>query len=215
MSNKIKQNIIDALIGSKKVLLTGHTNPDGDSLGSILGLAGMLKAKEIDYSIVNEGAIPDKYKFLPDIEQVIDAEKAVAGQTVFDTAVVIECSNLERIGKVQELIDDNCQIINIDHHQDNIPFGKINLKTPEASAAGEMIFDILQQGDFKINKNMAACLYTAILTDTGRFRFKSTSSRTMEIAGKLIDCGADPPHNNDKIYYCTENAYFNLCFLKI
>lgn len=203
MTEKIRQNIIDTLLNSKHVLVTGHRSPDGDSLGSQIGLAGLLKSRKIPYAIVNEGIIPDKYRFLPGIEAVCDISKYKPSGAEFDTAVVIECSTLERIGEVRRLIGKDCRIINIDHHQDNTGFGHINLKETEASAAGEMIYHLLRHGDFSIDKEMAVNLYTAILTDTGRFHYSSTTPECMKVAGELIALGADTVE-------ITENVYYNL-----
>jgi phosphoesterase RecJ-like protein len=203
MTEQIRQNIIDALLQSKHVLITAHRSPDGDSLGSQIGLAGLLKSQGIPHVIVNEGVIPDKYRFLPGIESVCDIRDFKTSGPKFDTAAVIECSTLERIGEVGRLVDEQCRIINIDHHQDNTCFGNINLKETQASAAGEMIYNILRHGSFPIDKEMATSLYTAILTDTGRFHYSSTTPECMKVAGDLLALGADTVE-------ITENVYYNL-----
>ncbi len=198
---RMRQQIIDSLLGAKHVLVTAHKGPDGDSIGSQLGLAGFLKAHEIPYVIVNEGPIPDKYRFLPGIETIHDIEHFPIPQDRFDAAVVIECSSLDRIGQVQKLIDQDCMIINIDHHQDNVPFGAINLKKTDAAAAGEMIYDILLQGSFAIDQSMATNLYAAILTDTGRFHYTNTTPSCMRAAAHLLELGADAVEVTEKVYF--------------
>ena len=199
---KTRQKIVDTLLASRNVLVTGHKNPDGDSLGSMLGLAGFLESRGVPHVLVNEGPIPGKYRFLPGIEKVLNITD-VDDVDTFDTAVIIECSNLDRIGEVNRLIDDGCMIINIDHHMYNVPFGTINLKDTNASAAGEMIFDLLNHGQFPISREMATDLYTAILTDTGRFHYSSTTPHCLHVAGELLELGADPVE-------ITECVYFNL-----
>lgn len=201
MTEAIRQDIIDTLVKSKHVLVTGHRGPDGDSLGSQLGLAGFLAAQKIPYAIVNQGDIPDKYRFLPGLDTIRDIATFVPPERRFDTAVVLECSNLGRIGEVKRLIDDTCIIVNIDHHQDNVPFGTINLKDIGASAVGEMIYDILRQGSFPIDKSMATNLYTAILTDTGRFHYNSTTPSCLKAAAHLLELGADPVEITEHVYY--------------
>jgi len=203
MQKKIRQEIIDRLLRSRHVLITAHMSPDGDSIGSQLGLAGYLAARKIRFAIVNEGVIPDKYRFLPGAGDIRDIGDIQASEAGFDTAVVIECSNLERTGRVRELISDECVIINIDHHQDNEPFGDINFKDITASAAGEMIFDILRQASADISGAMATNLYTAILTDTGRFHYGNTTPYCLQVASELLQLGADQIE-------ITENVYFNL-----
>jgi len=197
MTEPIRQNIIDTLLNSRNILITAHKSPDGDSLGSQLALAGLLDHLTIPYSIVDEGEVPDKYMFLPGIDSVRNIEDLKNTTESFDTLVVIECSNLERIGCVQRLVDDNTKIINIDHHQDNQPFGHINLKDIQASAAGEMIYDILCQGSFPISEAMATNLYTAILTDTGRFHYNSTTPKCLKVSAHLLELGADPVEITD------------------
>jgi phosphoesterase RecJ-like protein len=201
MSRKIRQQIIDTLLKSDKVLITAHRSPDGDSLGSQLGLAGILKEKGIPFRIYNEGLIPDKYKFLPGIEEVLEIDEVPNRADKFDTAVIIECSNLDRIGVVKGLIDEDTTVINIDHHQDNIEFGDINLKEIKAAAAGEMIYNILREGSFSFNKDIATNLYTAILTDTGRFHYSSTTPECLKVAADLLRFGADPVEITEMVYY--------------
>ncbi len=201
MINEIRREIIDVLLNSKHVLLAGHKDPDGDSLGSQLGLAGFLRNQNVAYKIINEGTVPDKYKFLPGVDEFLDINDVSDTGDRFDTAVALECSNLERMGEVGRLIDKECTIINIDHHQDNIPFGHINMKIPEASAVGEMIYDLLRQGAFSIDRDMAINLYTAILTDTGRFHFNNTTSHSLRTAADLLECGADPVQITEEVYY--------------
>ena len=201
MRQRIRQQIIDDLLGAKHVLVTAHKGPDGDSIGSQLGFAGFLKAHGVPYVIVNEGPIPDKYKFLPGIDTIRDIEHFTVPQIGFDAAVVIECSSLDRIGRVQKLIDKDCMIINIDHHQDNVPFGTINLKETEAAAAGEMIYNILRQGSIAIDQSMATNLYAAILTDTGRFHYANTTPDCLRAAAHLLELGANTVEVTEKVYF--------------
>jgi bifunctional oligoribonuclease and PAP phosphatase NrnA len=201
MTQKIRHDILSAIGSAKHVLITAHRSPDGDSLGSQLGLADYLESRRIANTIVNEGSIPGKYFFLSGIERVHCPGDFIAPNTPFDVVVVIECSNLQRIGKVQTLIPSAALIINIDHHQDNQPFGQINYKDTDASAAGEMIYDILVEGEATISAAMATHLYTAILTDTGRFHYSSTTPRCLRIAGKLVELGAHPDRITENVYY--------------
>lgn len=203
MRRRVEQRIIETLLKSRHVLITAHSGPDGDSLGAQLGLAGLLTAQGIGHMIVNEGVVPHKYAFLPGIESVRNIRDVVTAPRRFDTAVVIECSSLDRIGSVSRLIDEQCTVINIDHHPDSTPFGGINMADTTAAAAGEMIHDLLVYGKFTIDAAMATNLYTAILTDTGRFHYNSTTPRSLRTAARLIELGADPEA-------ITEQVYFNL-----
>lgn len=201
MKAKIRQEIIDRLLASDHVLITAHRSPDGDSIGSQLGLAGFLETRNIPFMVVNEEDIPEKYRFLPGIEMIRDISDVAQVDRPFDTAVVIECSNLDRIGGVRRLIGDDTVIINIDHHPDNVSFGAINFTDTSSAAAGEMIFDILRQVPAEIDAAMATNLYTAILTDTGRFHYSSTTPYCLQVAGELLSLGANTVEITEKIYF--------------
>jgi phosphoesterase RecJ-like protein len=138
MMKQIKKTILKTLKNARQVLITSHQNPDGDSVGSQLALAEYVSALEIPTVIVNDGIIPAKYRFLPGIDRILNIESYVPSGG-FDVAVVVECSNLARAGKVERLIDPRCAVVNIDHHPDNAAFGSLNWNDVDASAAGEMI----------------------------------------------------------------------------
>ena len=201
MISKNRQDIIARILSSRRVLVTGHRSPDGDSIGSQLALGGLLAARGIDHLIVNEGAIPGKYRFLPGIDRILEPRQVSTVAGGFDTTAVIECSNLDRIGAVRPLIDEACIIINIDHHQDNVPFGHLNLKDVGASAAGEMLYDLCREGDLSVTADMAVNLYTAILTDTGRFHYSNTTPHCLRVAADLVELGADPTRITNEVYY--------------
>ena len=187
---------------SRRVLVASHVDPDGDALGTQLAFAEYLKFMNKEVVLVREAEIPSKYHFLPDVETIIHIDSLPANINI-DTAVIIDCPNVERIGQASSLIRDSVNVISIDHHRDSGDFGMINWNVPESSSAGEMIYEYFLAVGFEINKSVATQLYTAILTDTGRFRYQSTLPRTMQIAGELIKAGAEP-----KIVY--DNVYYNL-----
>ena len=185
---------------SKSVLVVSHVDLDGDALGTQLAFATFLRKSGKKVYLVREDEIPEKYRFLPGVNEIKHIHDIIDGFNV-DTAVVLECPKFTRAGNIIKKLSDNCRIINIDHHQDNDEFGEINWVDLKASSVGEMVFEIFEAIGYEIDENTALQLYTAILTDTGRFRYNSTSPRTMEIAGKLIEAGADPRLICDQIYY--------------
>lgn len=197
----IKKQIIESLLKSRNVLITGHVNPDGDSIGSQLCLSLMLKAKNIRHRVINDGEIPDKYHFLPGCDLIIKPEEFDELSEPFDTAVFFECSNLERAGGVAQLISEDCRVINIDHHIDNDSFGDLNWTDPKASAVGVMIYEMFRDNSIEIDKDMATNLYVAILTDTGRFHFNNTTPRCLRTAADLVEIGADPVCITDRVYF--------------
>lgn len=201
MTENIKQTIIKTLLGSKQVLVTAHKNPDGDSIGSQLALSNFLSAHQVPHRIINEGTMPGKYKFLPGTNRIEDASQAAASDVNYDTVVILECSQMERIGAVSRFMNGSCILINIDHHYDNAGFGNLNLLDTDAAAVGEVVYDLLCTASYHIDKDTATNLYAAILTDTGRFHYSSTTPRCLRTAAHLIECGADPVRITTEIYY--------------
>lgn len=205
--SKIRQEILDLFGAMAKVpdsgpvLITGHIGPDGDSLGSQLAMYRFLRNQNIACRVINQGTIPDKYMFMPDIDVVINIDSYTDTEPAFAALVTMECSNLERIGQVSNLIGENCKVVNIDHHKDNNSFGDINLLDFEASAAGEMIYDLIISSGEKLTADMATNLYVAILTDTGRFHYGNTTSKCLLTAGELVKAGANPEQITENIYY--------------
>lgn len=197
----IKKQIIESILKSRNILITGHVNPDGDSIGSQLCLSLMLKARKIPHRIINYGEIPEKYQFLPGCNSIIKPEGFDGQSEIFDTAVFFECSNLERAGGVAQLIGEDCRVINIDHHIDNDRFGDLNWTDPKASAVGVMVYEMFRENSIEIDKDMATNLYAAILTDTGRFHFNNTTPRCLRTAADLVEIGADPVGITDKVYF--------------
>jgi phosphoesterase RecJ-like protein len=191
------QDIIDY---SQTVLVASHVDPDGDALGTLLTCAAYLQSLGKSVVAVRDSDIPAKYQFLPGVDSVAHFDDLDENLQV-DTALILECPNLDRVGRPRRLLTESVRIINVDHHRDNAEFGEINWVDIEASSVGELMYEYLIRAGYDVTANDATCLYTAILTDTGRFRFASTSPRTMQIAGELIERGADPQRICDKVYY--------------
>ena len=192
--------ISDLVERSRRVLVVSHIDPDGDALGSQLAFGEYLRLQGKDVFLLRDSDIPDKYAFLPGIEKVIKAE-SLADDFAVDTAVILECPNQQRVGSAMRFITDGVAVINIDHHPDARELGTVNWFETAASSVGEMLTEFFEATGADITPTMATCLYTAIVTDTGRFRFPATTERTMAIGGKLIRLGADPQAICDNVYY--------------
>ncbi|MFZ5981457.1 MAG: DHH family phosphoesterase, partial [Candidatus Zixiibacteriota bacterium] len=163
------QEIEKFLLAGKRILLVSHIDPDGDAIGTLLAFAFYLKEIGKEYLAVMDSGIPYKYQFLPGIEEIKPVEQLDPGAS-FDTVLVLECPTLERAGRATAFINDRTTLINIDHHQDAELFGKVNWLDTEVSSVGEMAFEYFDKIGFKLSPAIAENLYTAILTDTGRFR---------------------------------------------
>ena len=164
----IAATIRSKLSGAQRVLLMGHRDPDGDSAGSILALAATLGDRQI--YCYSHGALPYRYQFLDPDGRLTDRI-----DTTFepDVAVAIESPGRARLGDGLRMLIPATTLINIDHHHDNETYGDINWLDPGAAACGEMIFELLQGAGGSVDTYSATCLYTAILTDTGRFQYRA------------------------------------------
>jgi phosphoesterase RecJ-like protein len=212
MKDKLKK-MSDFIQKSQAILVTSHRDPDGDSIGSQLALAEFLDSQGKNCRIINQGDLPYKYKFLDPqrkIENVSFTKNQKAQKTIFDLVIVLDCTSLDRIGDVAELILPDTMLVNIDHHPDNEKFGTFNYVNIEASAVGEIIFGLLKLSGFFLTPEVATQLYASILTDTGRFKFSNTTPHCLMVCAELLESGADPK-------YVTNQIYFNhsLPFLKL
>ena len=182
------KRIIDQLQRSRTVLLASHTHPDGDAIGSLLAIGLAIKALNIDVQMYNESPIPAVYRFLPSvgaIHQHIDLGRP------FDTVVVLDCGDLDRVGTIARQIVQAPMIINIDHHVTNSRFGHLQLIDAGACATAEIVYRLISQLPVAIDKAMATAIYTGILTDTGSFRFSNTNGAAFAICAQMIEKGAN------------------------
>lgn len=191
------KRIIEAIKKNKVFLVTAHVNLEGDSLGSQLAMKSLLESMGKKACIVDDDKVPEHYKFLPMASEVSSNLKKCHD---FDAAIVLDCPNLKRIGKVKDLIGKDKPIINIDHHVSNEKFGTINWVDPRASSAAEMVYRLFKVTGTPLKKETALCLYIAILTDTGSFNYDNTSSLTHEIAGELLGYGLNPARVSQDVY---------------
>jgi phosphoesterase RecJ-like protein len=200
MRKEIKE-ILEVMSKARRVLISSHLDPDGDSLGSQLAMATLAQGWKKKVAIANQGEIPSKYQFLDSEKRIILHRNKRVLKFMPDLVIILESPYLERIGWVKEVIPEKCTIINIDHHPDNVSYGTINYLDPTAAAVGEMVYAIMLRAGFPVSPMVASWLYAAILTDTGRFRYTSTTSKSMRICAQLIDLGADARYLTDKIYF--------------
>lgn len=179
-------------------LLTSHQDPDGDSIGSLVGLNNFLKGLEKKTVVYSQGRLPDKYKFLdPDgIIRFSPQQPDFKPQAAF----ILECPNIDRIGFVRDYITDDMTIVNIDHHPRNNLYGHINYIDESACAVAEILYEFIKSGDYKITPNIAEAFYAAIASDTGRFKFSNTNSKCFRVVSELVEAGANPKQISDKIF---------------
>lgn len=182
----------------ESVAITGHIHPDGDCIGSCLGMYNYLKKlfPQISIDVFLEKA-SDVFDILPGVED-IKLPTSIDGGKVYDAFIVLDCGDEKRIGMLIDSFRKAKLTICIDHHESNNDFADVNLVLPNASATCEIVGQIVL-GD--LDKDIAACLYTGIVHDTGVYQYSSTSSLTMELAGKFIDTGIDYPYIVEHTFY--------------
>jgi phosphoesterase RecJ-like protein len=184
---QIIDRIIEVIKEHKTFCIVGHVRPDGDCIGSQLGLALALQAEGKKVTVWNEDFIPQKYKFLnPDGM----FQKPKSGQK-FDCVIATDCASFERLGKVGQCVGDRKVLINIDHHASNTRYGDINWVAPYDPSCGELIYHLLKAARWPITKQIADLLFTAVSTDTGSFQYPTTRPGTFHVGAELVTRGAD------------------------
>jgi phosphoesterase RecJ-like protein len=185
-------------------VLTSHARPDGDAIGSVLACGEVLRKLGKTADVVLSDGVPVIYKPLPFADDVIHA-RAVSGK--YEAAVILECDSVQRT----RLIDlDKYFLVNIDHHQSGKPFGHVNWIDPSACATAEMIYKLSREAGVKVTPEMATCLYTAVLTDTGSFCYAGTNPNTFALAEELVRAGADPVRIAQSVYFSNPSSKMRL-----
>jgi phosphoesterase RecJ-like protein len=180
------QDIVHAIRSRQRFVLSSHSRPDGDSIGSQLAMVYALRALGKEAIAINADAAPPPLMQFPGVPEIRIAP-AVEGE--FDAAIIMECSDLARTG-VSGL--DRSFVINIDHHPGNTGFGQLMWFDSSAAACGEMVFDLVKALGIPLSREIATHVYLAILTDTGSFHYSSISPRTFEICRETLEAGVDP-----------------------
>ena len=178
---------IDEVIRDHRVIgITAHIRPDGDAIGSCLGLWNYLTKKYPDRDIrVYLDPLPDKFLFLPGASQV----RQVGEERKFDLFITLDCGAIDRIGPAARYFYAAKETVCVDHHVRMGDFARINYIFPDASSTSELIFDLIDQE--MLDDKIAQCLYMGIAHDTGLFQYSCTSEKTMRIAGRLMSTGID------------------------
>ena len=187
-TESVLRQIRDELLNRRRILLTSHARPDGDSIGSQLSLAFALDTLGKEVRIVNADAAPEHYLDFPGMDR-IEIAAAVPADAAADAVVVMECSDLTRTG-VAGL--EGRFIINIDHHAGNRMYGALNWFDESAAACGEMVFSVIQALGVPLTEEIATHIYLAILTDTGSFHHSNITPRTFDICRRTVEAGVKP-----------------------
>lgn len=185
------------LNGVKTVLILGHIHPDGDCIGTCLGMFNYIKAvyPQVDVTVYLENP-PERFAYLSGFDQIC---YMLEPEVSFDLCICIDSSDTDRLGEGEKALALAKDSLCIDHHITNTQYAQANIVESSASSASEVLYGLLDEN--QLTKEVAECLYTGIIHDTGIFKYSSTSARTMQIAGKLMEMGIDFPNIIDGSFF--------------
>ena len=186
--------VVELIEAKRRFAITSHVRPDGDGLGSSLGLYWLLRALDKEPEVIMSDPVPHAYEKLPGADSI---RVTPAVDRPYDAVFVIECSDITRPG----LADlDKQMVVNIDHHSTTSMFGTINWIDSTASAVGEMIYNLCKALGVRVTREIAECVYTALVTDTGSFHYSNTTERTFKVASELVRAGVKPAKVSQAVF---------------
>lgn len=196
--------VLATLRAGQSFLISAHARPDGDAIGSMLALAMMLEQMGKQVSMVSCDGLPLIYHGLPNARRIARCTEV---QGKYDAVILLECDGIER-SKLMGVEDSF--LVNIDHHLSGVPFASVNWIDPKACAVAEMIYRLAQAAKINITREIATCLYVAVLTDTGSFCYESTDAETFILAADLVRHGASPRAIAEQVYFCNPISKMSL-----
>jgi phosphoesterase RecJ-like protein len=199
------QAVVAALRGGDRFVVTSHEAPDGDALGSLLGMGLVLRqmGKDVVMFLGGSAPLPGEYRFL-ELERA-GLERTRPDDFAERVLVAVDCASPGRVGAEPGLVAAARLTVNIDHHHDNPRFGDVNLIVADASSTGEVLADVFKALDVQLTPEIAEALYIALVTDTGRFQYANTTPKALRLAADLVDAGADVNRVFQGVY---ENVQF-------
>lgn len=203
LMKKIEKQIFEEIKKAKMVLMHLHLGPDGDSIGSVLAMWQWLKKLGKKVTVISFDPIPEEYFFLKELKKVKKANVAKMDLSKYDLWLSLDASDWDMITKNKDFQPPrNLMLINIDHHPTNTKYGKINLVLVGKSSLGEILFDLFEKWQVKIDEKMAHLLFLSIFTDTKGYFYRNTTPATMRVGAKLLELGA----NREKIVFDLYNS---------
>jgi phosphoesterase RecJ-like protein len=200
MSRKIeplaRDRVIRLIRSSKRVYVSSHIRPDGDALGSLLALGLALEQCGSQVAMLLTDPVPPSYAFLPAVTRI----ESEPPEWEAELGLVVDCDGLSRLGRLAPVFAGLPHLVDIDHHATDNAFGDEHLIDSSAGATAEIVFGLLRGLGAQLDRDIATCLYAAILTDTGRFCYANTTTESLRIAGEAVAAGAEPHFIARKIF---------------
>lgn len=195
------EKIKELILQSKRILITSHENPDGDALGSMIGLGLGLEQLGKDVTLYDKDGVPELLEFLPHADKVGNSLDNIEGE--FDMAFAVDCTGIGRAGReFEEFVSTSRSgpVVILDHHQTNSSTADFHLLDPESSSTGMIIYSLLKSLGVRITPDIARNIYATIIGDTGSFRYSNTSPETFRVAAELVEHGADPSEISEALF---------------
>lgn len=189
--------VVEALKGYQSFSVSTHTSPEGDALGSAVALALALRAAGKRADVVIKDPVPAYLDFLP-VQGVVQRHETLP--PAYDVLAIVDCGDLGRTGMFEQAPPPVKLVVNIDHHVTNRGFGGLNWIEPDATASGQMVYEIIRAWGLPISREIAVCLYTTLLTETGSFRYSNTKPATLRMAADLLEVGVQAAVVSQAIY---------------
>jgi phosphoesterase RecJ-like protein len=200
------EQVLKTVFNHQEFLVTSHARPDGDAIGSVLAMRELLRALGKKVDAVMSDPVPVIYQPLPFADQIRQA-RTVNGR--YQAAIILECDTVQRTG-IEGIDCPDRVLVNIDHHNSAKPFADINWIKRDACATAEMVYELIRAAQVPLTPEMATCLYTAVLTDTGSFCFNGTNEHTFALAEELVRAGADPARIAHNVYFANPESKMRL-----
>lgn len=204
-------SIFDCIERSEHIAISGHTSPDGDALGSTLGLGLALRErfprKKIDFLLADDAPVPRIYRFLASSDELVPAARVATAPDLF---ISVDCPALGRLNDAAELARGAGSIICFDHHPAREEFADIVIRRPEAASTSVLIEEFLSFCNISISPAVANCLFCGLVTDTGRFQYQNADPECFRVASRLVSAGADPAVVSLEVYQSQRIEYLHL-----
>jgi phosphoesterase RecJ-like protein len=199
----VKEAVVRFIRDARRVMVITHVSPDGDAIGSLLGLGWALRRLEKEHTLACADPVPKRFTYLPGSEAIVVGPEPVLSPVEvgeYDLVISLDCADLQRLGAAYDESLAGLPLINIDHHVTNTHFGTVNWTDTGVASAGEMVLELVESLGVPLDADIALCLLNGIVTDTRGFRIPNTPLRTMRAVIKLMEAGAQLPEVTDHVF---------------
>jgi phosphoesterase RecJ-like protein len=208
----VKEAVVRFIRDARKVMVITHVSPDGDAIGSLLGLGWALRWLGKEYTLACADPVPRRFTYLPGSEAIVTGPEPVLSPAEvgeYDLVISLDCADLDRLGTAYDESLAGLPLINVDHHMTNTHFGIVNWVDTGVASAAEMVLDLAESLGVPLDSDIALCLLNGIVTDTRGFRIPNTPPRTMRAVLKLMEAGAQLPKVTDHVF--NQRPFSDVC----